>query len=165
MVPSGRKSFRPAVVRHGTYVIALGGDLEQRGVEVLNIPSLLWSTVTSLPTPAPRITATLCCGDIVVMTNDGYTMSTDFFATDSALPSPQWKQLPYQRFVGPALTSFCGQTVVVHNDGIHQLREGEWLQAGDTPLPMMYPVVCVVDDQMVVVGGEVAYSSAVLLID
>lgn len=154
----------PAVVSHGLCVVALGGDVEQRGVEVFNVSSSLWTTVTSLPTPAPRITAALCRGNIVAMTNDGYAMSTNFPVTDSAIRSIQWKDLPYKRFVGPTLTAFRGQTVVAHNDGLHQLCEGKWVEVGSTPLPVMYSIVWVVDDQMVVVGGDMSYTSAVLII-
>ena len=45
----------PALVQYGTYVIAIGGDHEKKAVELLHIPSLLWSRVTSLRSPLKYI--------------------------------------------------------------------------------------------------------------
>ena len=153
---------RPAVVRYGDYVIAVGGDREGRGVELLHIPSLLWSTVTSLPSPLSRITATLCHDEIIAMDGVGYgwTMNIELLLSEirlegSSTALSQWTSLPRCPVgYGPTLSSLSGQPLVVSYDGIFQLQERQWVRIGDMPVPMHYCIVCVVCDQMVVVGGH-----------
>ena len=151
---------RPAVVHYGDYVIAVGGDREQRGVELLHIPSLLWSTVTSLPSPLSDITATLCHDEIIAMDRlgCGWTMNIKSVFTairleGSSTALSQWTSLPKCPVVGPTLSSLSGQPLVVSRDGIFQLQERQWVRIGYMPVPMPYCIVCVVCDQMVVVGG------------
>ena len=54
---------------------------------------------------------------------------------------------------GPTLSSLSGQPLVVSWDGIFQLQERQWVRIEDMPVPSSYCIVCVVCDQMVVVGG------------
>lgn len=161
----------PAVVHYGTYIVAIGGDREQRGVEVLNIRSLAWSTVVSLPRSLYHIVATLCNDDIIAMARHGMTYKINVHSLISTL-SPevsttgyaQWMSIPecpvgYHDVFGvyggwPALTTFHGETVVVHYYGIFQLYKGQWEKIGDMPVPRCYCLVCTVHDQMVVVGGS-----------
>ena len=151
----------PAVVHYGDYVIAVGGDREERGVELLHIPSLLWSTVTSLPRPLPLITATLCHDEIIAMDRWGYglTMNIELLLSSirlegSSTALSQWTSLPECPVVyGSTLSSLSGQPLVVSPNGIFQLQERQWVRIGDMPLPKGYCIVCVVCDQMVVVGG------------
>ena len=152
----------PAVVHYGDYVIAVGGDREERGVELLHIPSLLWSTVTSLPSPLSDITATLCHDEIIAMDWDGYgwTMNIELLLSSirlegSSTALSQWTCLPKCPVVwaGPTLSSLSGQPLVVSN-GIFQLQERQWVRIGDMPVPSGHCIVCVVCDQMVVVGGH-----------
>ena len=42
-------------MHHGAYIIAVGGGREERGVELYNSASEVWSTLTSLPKPLPDI--------------------------------------------------------------------------------------------------------------
>ena len=67
----------------------------------------------------------------------------------------QWTSLPKcpVRYVGPTLSSLSGQPLVVSRNGIFQLQERQWVRIGDMPVPSGYCIVCVVCDQMVVVGG------------
>ena len=157
---------RPAVVHYGDYVIAVGGDREEKGVELLHIPSLLWSTVTSLPSPLSRITATLCHDEIIAMDQIGWgwtmnikqLLSSEIRLEGSSTALSQWTSLP-QCPVGygwgrPTLSSLSGQPLVVSRDGIFQLQERQWVRIGDMPYPMFHCIVCAVCDQMVVVGGS-----------
>ena len=153
----------PAVVHYGDYVIAVGGDREERGVELLHIPSLLWSTVTSLPSRLSGITATLCHDEIIAMDRlgCGWTMNIKSVFTairleGSSTALSQWTSLPKCPVVwrGPTLSSLSGQPLVVSWDGIFQLQERQWVGIGDMPVPSVYCIVCVVCDQMVVVGGR-----------
>ena len=158
---------RPAVVRYGDYVIAVGGDREKRGVELLHIPSLLWSTVTSLPSPLSTITATLCHDEIIAMDYRGYgwTMNIKSVFTairleGSSTALSQWTSLPQCPVgYGPTLSSLSGQPLVVSLNGIFQLQERQWVRIGDMPVPSDYCIVCVVCDQMVVVGGSTGSST------
>ena len=152
----------PAVVQYGDYVIAVGGDCEERGVELLHIPSLLWSTVTSLPS-LTRITATLCHDEIIAMDRwgHGWTMNIKLLLSSVSLEGSstehsQWTSLPQcpGGYHGPTLSSLSGQPLVVSLNGIFQLQERQWVEIGDMPVPMLYCIACVVRDQMVVVGGR-----------
>ena len=160
----------PAVVHYGDYVIAVGGDREGRGVELLHIPSLLWSTVTSLPSPLSRITVTLCHDEIIAMDwlGCGWTMNikpllSEIRLEGSSTALSQWTSLPQCPVVlgGPTLSSLSGQPLVVSHNGIFQLQERQWVRIGDMPVPSGYCIVCVVCDQMVVVGGRYTSTDAV----
>ena len=158
---------RPAVMHYGTYVIALGGDHEERGVELLHIPSLLWSTVTSLPIPLKNITATLCHDGTIAMDCYGsaYMIKIDSLISSirlekSSTQHSQWLPLPqcpvhcYAGYSGgPVLTTFRGQILVVSYSGIFQLQERQWVRIGNTSVPVYDCMVCAVCDHMVVVGG------------
>ena len=155
----------PAVVHYGDYVIAVGGDREERGVELLHIPSLLWSTMTSLPSPLLRITATLCHDEIIAMDRwgDGWTMNIKLLISEirlegSSTALSQWTSLPQCPVgYGPTPSSLSGQPLVVSLNGIFQLQERQWVRIGYMPVPSDYCIVCVVCDQMVVVGGTTGY--------
>ena len=155
----------PAVVHYGNYVIAVGGDCVGRGVELLHIPSLLWSTVTSLPSPLSGITATLFHDEIIAMDRKGYgwTMNIELLLSaisfeESSTEHSEWRSLPqcpvvWYGYAGPTLSSLGGQPLVVSQNGIFQLQERQWVRIGDMAIPMFDCIVCVVCDQMVVVGG------------
>ena len=154
----------PAVLHYGDYIIALGGDLEERGVELLHIPSLLWSTVISLPRPIADITATLCHDKVIAMDCDGYGYVMNIKSLiqsnldESSTEHSQWMPLPqcpvnYATWGGPSLTTLHEQSLVVSYNGIFQLIDGHWVRIGNMSVPMEYCIVCVVCDQMVVVGG------------
>ena len=167
--PMQTPRVNPAVVHYGDYVIAVGGNREER-VELLHIPSLLWSTVTSLPSPLSDITATLCHDEIIAMDRQGcgWTMNIELLLSSeiqlegSSTALSQWTSLPkcpvgYGWYVGSTLSSLSGQPLVVSYDGIFQLQERQWVRIGDMPVPRGYCIVCVVCDQMVVVGGLPGY--------
>ena len=149
----------PGLVNHSTYIIAVGGDREEKEVELLDTSSLVWSTVSSLPKPVRNITTTLCQGDIIAMDRYGYTYATKIDPLISAARSSgersKWLPLPRcpVHFIGPTLTTFHGQPVVVQYDGTYQLYKGQWVKTGDLRVPMYHCIVQVVCDQMVVVGG------------
>ena len=153
----------PAVVHYGDYIIAVGGDREERGVELLHVPSLLWSTVTSLPRPLSRISASLCADSIIVMDCLGSAcminvklLNAQIRLEGSSTEHSQWTSLPECPVdwpYGPTLSSLSGQCLALSSDGIFQLQERQWVRIGDMSVPMPYCIVCVVCDQMVVVGG------------
>lgn len=58
---------------------------------------------------------------------------------------------------GPTLTTFHGSAVAVHN-GIYQLMEEEWVRIGDMCQPRWDCIVCVVHNQMLIVGGGNGYT-------
>ena len=151
---------RPAVVHYNNYVVTIGGDCEKREVELLHIPSLHWSTVTSLPSPLAYITATLCHNDIIAMDYEGsgYMINIESLISLASTEHSKWMPLPQCPVVwgGPSLTVFHGQSLVVSYDGIFQLQDREWLRIGDMSVPD-YCIVCVVCDQMVAVGGHPGY--------
>ena len=154
------------MVHCGDYVIVVGGDREERGVELLHIPSLLWSTVTSLPSPLHNITATLCHDEIIAMDSlgNGCTMNIKSLQPSirlegSSTDQSQWTPLPECPVGWPTLSSLSGQPLVVSPDGIFQLQERQWVRIGDMRVPMHYCIVCVVCDQMVVVGGRIIAST------
>lgn len=157
----------PAVVHYGNYVIAVGGDLEEREVEVLHIPSLLWSTVTSLPRPLTDITATLCHDNIIAMDweGSGYSINIESLVSLRLALTEHSQWMPLSKCPvnyaglsgGPTLTTFSGQCLVVSHNGIFQLQNRQWVRIEDMSVPMEYCIVCVVCDQMVVVGGHDGY--------
>ena len=153
----------PAIMHCGTYVITVGGDCREREVEVLHIPSLLWSTVTSLPRPLPDITGTLCCDSIIAMDwyGSAYMMKIDSLISSIQLeksPSGHSEWMPLSicpvGFGGPTLANYNGESLVVSYNGIFQRQEKEWMKIGDMPVPMCDCIVFVMCDQVVVVGGR-----------
>ena len=157
----------PAVVHYGNYIITMGDDYEE-SVELLHIPSLLWSAVTSLPRPLRDITATLCNNDIIIMDYMGYAYTISVTSLISATQlegsSTQWVSLPQcpveGYWPGPTLSSLSGQCLVVSRHGIFQLQDRQWVRIGHMSVPMYYCIACVVCDQMVVVGGTHDYSTS-----
>ena len=167
--PMQTPRVEPAVVHYGDYVIVVGGDREERGVELFHIPSLLWSTVTSLPSPLYNITATLCHDEIIAMDyrGCGCTMNIKLLLSEirlegSSTALSQWTSLPECPVVWPTLSSLSGQPLVVSLIGIFQLKERQWVRIGDVPVLMYHCIVCVVCDQMVVVGGRYTAIDAIL---
>ena len=70
----------------------------------------------------------------------------------------QWIPLPKCLVSGTTLTTFCGHTLVVSLSRIFELLEGQWVRIGNLLTPTCYCIVCVMCDQMVVVGGRAAHS-------
>ena len=96
--------------------------------------------------PAERLTATLCLTWLLV----GSAYKTDVNALISK--PTQWTELPGCQHWS-TLTSFHGHTLLVHDKGVHELREGKWVRIGNMSVPKALPIMCVAGDQMVVVGG------------
>ena len=73
----------------------------------------------------------------------------------SSTEHSQWTSLPQcpVGWAGPTLSSLSGQCLALSLDGIFQLQERQWVRIGDMCVPSKYCIVCVVCDQMVVVGG------------
>lgn len=152
----------PALMYYDTYLIAVGGNHKETGVEILNIPSLFWTKVTSLPRPLDLCTVTQCYDDIIAMDVHGRAYKTNVDSLISLVQSKasstehsQWmppSKCPVYA-TGPTVTTFYGHTLAVSNDGIFQLCEKQWMWIGDLPVPVYDSIVCVVCDKMVVVGG------------
>ena len=140
--PMQRARTDHTIVSNDVYVIALGGDGDDTGVEVFSISSSMWSTVTSLPKRLPYITATLCEHDIIAMDRDGHTYTASIQSLLSSVKSASnyihWKQICNPPLgegeCGPTLTTFHGYAVAVHN-GIYQLVGGKWVKIGDMHQP------------------------------
>ena len=140
----------PGLIGNDTHIVAVGGDHKGREVEVFHIPTQVWSTVTNLPTRLQYITATLCHDDIIAVGRLGSAYAINM---DALISRPtQWANLPNCP-QWSTLTTFHGHTLLVHYNGIHELREGQWVRIGNMSVPKALPIVCVVGNQMVVVGG------------
>ena len=154
------------MVHYGNYIITVGGDRKEREVELLHICSLLWSAVTSLPRPLSRITATLCRDCIIALDYDGSACMipvqslTSTTSKEASTEHLQWMSLPncpvnYGGLPGnPSLTTLNEQPLVISYNGMFQLHNRQWEKIGYMSAPMHYCIVCVVCDEMVVVGGR-----------
>ena len=85
-------------------------------------------------------------------------LSSEIQLEGSSTALSQWTSLPMCPVVWePTLSSLSGQPLVVSYDGIFRLQERQWVRIRDMPVPSDYCIVCVVCDQMVVVGGQTGY--------
>ncbi|CAI8041046.1 Kelch-like protein 33 [Geodia barretti] len=124
----------PAVATTNTSLIVAGGwglDMQKASVEVMDIQTLQWSTVASLPLPFNQATATICGDRLYIgggFSTDGSTKSVvmcevkdllqsqpQSLATRPGLSSspPVWKEVaPLPVFVS-SLVTFQGQLLAV----------------------------------------------------
>ena len=167
-----------AVVSDDHYVIAVGGG-DEMSVELFNISSNTWSTVTCLPRPLRWITATLSRNILYAMNDLGqvYSIPMSYWTnnTSSKLSRPQ----PTLHSIVPVnestLSTISGEVVVVGgkrgNDycsDIHQLCLKKWVTIGCMDIPRYKPMVAILPgDRMVVVGGgpsKFSYTSVELAV-
>ena len=118
----------PAVTTSNTSLIVAAGwgpDKVKSPVEVMDIQTLQWSTVASLPYPLWAATATIFCGDRIYIgggfATDGATESVvmcevkDLLATRPGLSSspPVWKEVAPLPVVRSSLVTFQDQLLAV----------------------------------------------------
>ena len=155
-----------AVLTDSSYVIAAGGDGET-SVEIFNMSSNSWSTVTSLPQPLPFITATLSHNVLYAMDCDGRTFSismshwTENTSREPPRPPPRWQRLPQPLPVRwSSLASLSGAVVAVGGrrgltttGDVYQLYNSEWVRIGCMDTAREWPIVLALPGEMLVVGG------------
>ena len=167
--PMNTARSEPAVITHDRYVIAVGGGGET-SVELFTVSTNTWSTVTSLPQPLYRITATLSCNILYAMDWGGRTFSismshwTKNTSREPPRPHPTWQPLPHDAPVEwSTLTTVCGEVMTVGGmrggtatGDVYQLRQREWVRIGCMDTARDLPIVAVLrvpGHSMLVVGG------------
>ena len=139
----------PAVVStsDGDYHIVIGGYVSVVArtvtVELFQVKSRRWYTLTDLPQPFFHPSATIC-GDLLhVIGNDrnGYSCSLQSLpSNDRPITSPltlSWKPLPPLPMEYSTVATLCGQLILIGGcqflipvNSIHQLVEGQWVEIG-----------------------------------
>ena len=138
----------PAVVStsDGDYLIAIGGydsDGAATATVELIMQSRRWYTLTDLPQPLLRPSATICGDQLHVIGDDGngYSCSLQSLpSNDRPITSPltlSWKPLPPLPVEDSTAATLCGQLVLIGGrqgrsplNSIHQLVEGQWVEIG-----------------------------------
>ena len=156
-----------------SFVLAIGGWDGEHWipiVEQLFVTSNEWITLTNLPRPIRKITATLHDGDVFVSAPDGtlYKRAIRSFL----LPDQSWKL-----FVSPVplwdstITSFCNELLAIGGAtvsmeamcDIYQFYDGRWLSIGRLRKARWDCLVAVLSGaRMMVVGGGTAVDSDVV---
>ena len=166
------RSF-PAVVStsDGDYLIAIGGygsyGSMTATVELFQVKSRGWYTLTDLPQPLPSPSATIC-GDqlhVIGIDGEGYSCSLQSLpSNDRPITSPltlSWKPLPPLPVTGSTAATLCGQLVLIGGgpylslvNSIHQLVEGQWVKIGSmTSGRWQCLAVSLSPDRILIVGG------------
>ena len=163
---------RPAVVStsDGDYLIVIGGYGSgwTATVELFQVKSRRWYTLTDLPQPLLRPSATICGDQLYVVGHDhnGYSCSLQSLpSNDRPITSPltlSWKPLPPLPVEGSTAATLCGQLVLIggSQDGssvnsIHQLVEGQWVEIGSMTSGREWCLaVSPSPDRILIVGGR-----------
>ena len=147
--PMNTARSRPAVVStsHGDYLMAIGGNVSDgvatATVELFQVKSRSWYTLTDLPQPLQYPSATIC-GDllhVIGIHHNGYSCSLQSLpSNDRPITSPltlSWKPLPPLPVASSTAATLCGQLVLLGGvqdrspvNSIHQLVEGQWVEIG-----------------------------------
>ena len=171
--PMNTARSRPAVVStsDGDYLIAIGGNVRDGAatatVELFQVKSRGWYTLTDLPQPLPFISATICGDQLHVIGIDrkGYSCSLQSLPfNDRPITSPltlSWKPLPPLPVVCSTSATLCGQLVLIGGmqggspvNSIHQLVEGQWVDIGSmTSDRWLCLAVSLSPDRILIVGG------------
>ena len=174
--PMNTARYRPAVVStsDGDYLIAIGGfgsyGSMTATVEQFQVKSRRWYTLTDLPQPLHRPSATICGDQLHVIGNDrkGYSCSLQSLpSNDRPITSPltlSWKPLPVKLSTAATL---CGQLVLIGGgqglstvNSIHQLVERQWVKIGSmTSVRQWCLAVSLSPDRILIVGGYGATNS------
>ena len=171
--PMNTARSNPAVVStsDGDYHIAIGGYGSYgwaATVELFQVKSRRWYTLTDLPQPLPLPSATTCGDQLYVIgTNDnGYSCSLQSLpSNDRPITSPltlSWKPLPPLPMEDSTAATLCGQLVLIGGsqgrslvNSIHQLVEGQWVEIGSmTSHRLLCLAVSLSPDRILIVGGE-----------
>ena len=172
----------PAVVStsDGDYHIVIGGLDSDGGVtatvELFQVKSRRWYTLTDLPQPLHRPSATIC-GDqlhVIGYYGDGYSCSLQSLSSnDRPITSPaltlSWKPLPPLPVEHSTAATLCGQLVLIGGwqgwslvNSIHQLVEGQWVEIGSMASDRLQCLaVSPSPDRILIVGGVGAVEECV----
>ena len=170
--PMNTARFGPAVVStsDGDYLIVIGGfgseGVETAAVELFRVKSRRWYTLTDLPQPLPRPSATLCGDQLHAIGSDdkGYSCSLQSLpSNDRPITSPltlSWKPLPPLPVERSTAATLCGQLVLIGGgqdlssvNSIRQLVEGQWVEIGSTSDRTLCLAVNLSPDRILIVGG------------
>ena len=123
--PMNTARSSPAVVStsDGDYLIAIGGwgsdGARTATVELFQVKSRRWYTLTGLPQPLPLPSATIC-GDqlhVIGIDGEGYSCSLQSLpSNDRPITSPltlSWKPLPPLPVTASTAATLCGQLVLI----------------------------------------------------
>ena len=165
----------PAVVStsDGDYIIVIGGrgsDGWTATVELFQVKSRRWYTLTDLPQCLLHPSATICGDQLHVIGDDGdgYSCSLQSLpSNDRPITSPltlSWKPLPVKYSTAATL---CGQLVLIGGsqgrsrvNSIHQLVEGQWVEIGSMTKGRCWCLaVSLSPDRILIVGGAGAKDS------
>ena len=164
----------PAVVStsDGDYHIVIGGYVSNcdvtATVELFEVKSRRWYTLTDLPQPLPFPSATICGDQLHVIGDDGngYSCSLQSLpSNDRPITSPltlSWKPLPPLPVTDSTAATLCRQLVLIGGsqgrsppNSIHQLVEGQWVKIGSmTSGRWLCLAVSPSPDRILIVGGE-----------
>ena len=160
----------------GDYLIVIGGHdggCWTATVELFQVKSRRWHTLTDLPQPLPSPSATICGDQLYVIGNDPNSCSYSLQALpsrDRPITSPltlSWKPLPHPPVTESTAATLCGQLVIVggRQDGspvnsIYQLVHGEWVKIDSMASRRWYCLVASLSpDRIIIVGGYGAKDS------
>ena len=182
--PMNTARSRPAVVStsDGDNHIVIGGYGSYSGwtatVELFQVKSRRWYTLTDLPQPLPYPSATICGDQLHVIGDDGngYSCSLQSLPSNDRpitspltlswkplppLPTLSWKPLPPLPVEDSTAATLCGQLVLIGGlqgrspvNSIHQLVEGQWVEIGSmTRGRLQCLAVSPSPDRILIVGG------------
>ena len=172
--PMNTALSHPAVVStsDGEYLIVVGGyvgGVRTATVELFQVKSRWWYTLTNLPQPLPFLSATISGDQLNVIGGDvnGYSCSLQALpSSDQPITSPftlSWKPLPPLPVTYSTAATLCGQLVLIggcRRDGspvnsIHQLVYGQWVEIGSMATDRYSClVVSPSPDKIIIVGGK-----------
>ena len=172
--PMNTACSSPAVVStsDGDYHIVIGG-FRDATVELFQVKSRRWYTLTHLPQPLPLPSATICGDQLHVIGNyrNGYSCSLQSLpSNDRPITSPltlSWKPLPPLPVTDSTAATLCGQLVLIGGfqglssvNSIHQLVEGQWVEIGSMTSGRSWSLaVSPSPDRILIVGGVGAANS------
>ena len=154
----------------GEYVVVIGGFSLTgiwTSVELFQVSSRRWYTLTDLPQPLFKPTATICGNHIYVVGWHGDGFSCDLPSSDQPTTSQSrsctlsWSPLPPLPMEFSTAATLCGQLVIVGGtrhgsvNSIHQLVDGQWVEIGSMSSDrFLCLVVSPSPDKLMIVGGE-----------
>ena len=184
--PMNTARHSPAVVStsDGEYLIVIGGvgDGGDRTatVELFQVKSRRWYTLTDLPQPLHNPSATIC-GDqlnVIGFGANGYSCSLQALpSSDRPITSPltlSLKPLPPLPVTYSTAATLCGQLVVIGGrrqygppvNSIHQLVDRQWVEIGSmTTGRWECLVVSPSPDKIIIVGGVGSLSESVDIVE
>ena len=157
----------------GEYVLVIGGGGSggwTTTVELFRVRSRRWCEVSDLPQPLARSSATICGNLIHVIGDDNRGFSCflqDLPSSDQPTTSHlssytiSWSSLPPLSVIRSTAATLCGQLVIIGGqqgestvNSVHQLVDGQWVEAGSMSSDRKWClVVSPSPDKIMIVGG------------